>query len=139
MKGLRVWVRVLAGTALLAGVVLFGFWNWSLHRDAEARLMLAGRLEAHDQFLRDEIKAGAVQLRALKESLRVATNRVGEVERQLEAEKKTHEPLRRQIEKMLAEQMGVKGRLNERDKTVVGQQTQKEAADTPAAPTVSAP
>ena len=112
MKASRVSsVWILGGAALAAVLILFGSWSWRLLNEADARLKQGRMLESRDQALRAEVEAGTRTIRELTESLRVATNRVDEVERQLDAERKTHEPLRRQIEKMMAEQINNKARL----------------------------
>jgi DNA repair ATPase RecN len=112
MKASRVSpVWILGGAALTAGLILYGSWSWKLHNEADVRLEQCRMLESRDQALRAEVEAGTRTIRELMESLRVASNRVDEVERRLDAEKKTHEPLRRQIEKMMAEQINTKARL----------------------------
>jgi len=123
MKVSHVFVRILGGAALTAGVIVFGSWHWRLHDESEMRLKRATMLEAHDQSLRTEITAGALQIRDLMETLRIASNRMDEVERRLEAEKKTNNPLRRQIEQMQAEQIGLKDNLGKRDKSAAGLNT----------------
>ncbi|MEI8121152.1 MAG: hypothetical protein WCI20_03810 [bacterium] len=112
MKASRVSsVWILAGAALTTVLILYGSWSWKLHNEADVRLEQCRMLESRDQALRAEVEAGTRKIQELMESLRVASNRVDEVERLLDAEKKTHEPLRRQIEKMMAEQINTKARL----------------------------
>lgn len=123
MKVSRVFVRILGAAALTAGVIVFGSWHWRLQGASEMRLKRATMLEAHDQSLRAELAAGAVQIRDLMEMLRVTSNRLAEVEGRLEAEKKTNDPLRRQIEKMQAEQIDIRDNLGKRDKSVSGLNT----------------
>jgi chromosome segregation ATPase len=57
------------------------------------------------------------------DTLRVASNRIAEVERQLEAEKNTNNPLRRQIEQMQAGQIGLKDNLGKRDQSMASLNT----------------
>lgn len=123
MKVSRVFVRILGAAALTAGVIVFGSWHWRLQGASEMRLKRAAMLEAQDQSLRAEVAAGAVQIRDLMDTLRGASNRIAEVERQLEAEKKTNNPLRRQIEQMQAGQIGLKDNLGKRDQSMASLNT----------------
>jgi len=112
MKASRVSsVWILGGAALTAVLVLFGSWSWRLRNEADTRLKQSRMLESRDHALRTEVEAGTRKIQELMEALRVASNRVDELERLLDAEKTTHEPLRRQIEKMMAEQINTKARL----------------------------
>ena len=110
---------IVGGAVLVAGAVIFGSWNWRLYSKAELRLGQARTLEAHEQSLRAEVDAGALLLREMMDSLRSASNRMAEVERQLDVEKKTHDPIRAQIEKMLTEQIGMKDKLDETQRRLV--------------------
>ena len=113
-------MKILGGAVLMAGAVMLGSRSWELHNEAELRLREAKLLEAHDQFLRAEIKAGAFQIGELKDALQSASNQVAEVGRQLEVENKTHDPIRAQIEKMLTEQISMRETLTRREKTLAG-------------------
>jgi len=113
-------MKILGGAVLMAGAVMLGSWSWGLHSEAELRLGQARLLEAHDQSLRAEIKAGALQVKDLKDALQSASNQMAEVARQLEAEKKTHDPIRAQIEKMLTEQISMRDNLTRREKALAG-------------------
>jgi chromosome segregation ATPase len=109
----------IAGWALvLAALAVYGAWTWRLRNEAEMRLHRAEAVEARGLGLQDHAAAMERQAAATRESLRTLSNRIAEVEGQLEAEKTTHEPLRRQIEKMLAEQVTLKDRVELGDKTV---------------------
>ncbi len=77
-------------------------------------------LEARDQSLQAEVAAGILQRKALLESLAGASNRIDEVARQLDVEKKTNDPIRRQIEDMLVEQISLKDKLGKREKAAAG-------------------
>jgi chromosome segregation ATPase len=117
MKMSRTVVWIIGGAALMAGLIVFGLWHLRLYSESEMRLKRAMLLEAHDQFLLAEVAAGVLKIEELKESLRVASIRMNEAERLLEMEKKTHDPIRRQIEEMLAEKIGYKDNLSRRDKS----------------------
>jgi chromosome segregation ATPase len=97
---------------------MFGSWNWRLHSEAGMRLSKARALEAHEQALRAAVEAGARRIRELTGSLQVSSNRIAEVAGLLEAETDTHDPLRRQIETMLAEQIRIKDSLARREKAM---------------------
>ncbi len=120
MKGSRIFRWILGGTFMTAAAILFGLWNWRVNSEAESRLRQASMLEVHDQSLRAAVTAGTLQIRELMAALQVASNRIAEVERGLDLEQKTHEPLRRQVEGMLVEQISLKDNLGKRDKTVGG-------------------
>ncbi len=125
----RVTVWILGGAVLAAGVVVFGSWNWRLFSESDTRLIQAGMVAADNRVMRKEVEASTRKIQGLTESLRSASNRLVEVERMLEAEKKTRDPLRRQIEKLLAEQIVLRESL--RQKTA--------ATNITAAPIVSMP
>ncbi len=122
-------VWILGSAVLMAGAVLFGSWNWRIYSEADTRLVRAGMVEAGNRSLRATGEQSALQIRRLTESLQSASNRMAEVERMLEAEKRTHDPLRRQIEKLLAEQIVLMDSLKVR----------AAATNTVAASTVSMP
>ena len=113
-------MKILGGAVLMAGAVMLGSWSWGLHSEAQLRLRQARLLEARDQSLRAEIKVGALQIRELGDALQSASNQMAEVDRQLEAEKKTHDPIRAQIEKMLTEQISMRDNLTRREKSFAG-------------------
>lgn len=108
-----VWMVCFAGLA--AGALMVGSWSWGLRSEADLRLGSALALEARDRVLRLEIEAGTRRTRELSDSLQDLSNRMAEATCRLADEEKTHDPLRRQIEQMVAEQMRVKDKARQRD------------------------
>ena len=128
MKISRATLWILGGAALTAGAVVFGSWNWAVHNEAELHLGRAMKLESRDRALRAQVEEGTQRVRELKDSFRTASNRIVEAERLLDEERKTHDPLRSQIEKMLTEQIALKEGLNQRDKTIAKLELELKAA-----------
>ena len=143
MKVSRVSGWIVIAAALSAGSVMFGFWNWTVRREAEVCLDQALRLESRNRALRAEVETGSLRIRELEEAFGIASNRLVEVERRLEEERTTHDPLRLQIEQMLTEQIRLRDSLSQRDKVIAKLEADlKKAGErrvAPETPTVSPP
>ena len=109
---------ILAGAGLAAGLVVYGSWNWRMRNEAQIRLRAAEVLESRDRQVLAATAEANRRIGELDEVLQAASNRTAEINGQLDEEKNTHEPLRRQIEKMMAEEIGVKDSLAQKDKTI---------------------
>jgi chromosome segregation ATPase len=103
--------RIAGWAPVLAALAVYGAWTWRLRNEAEMRVRHAEAVEARGLGLQGHAADMERQARAAQDKVKASSNRMAELERQLEAEKTTHEPLRRQIEKMLAEQIALKDSL----------------------------
>lgn len=107
--------RILGGVAVMAAALGYGAWNWRMHDEAAVRLHRAQALEEHDGALRASVAESERESANLRRALQESSNRVAEVEALLDEEKSTHDPLRRQIETMVAEQIALRETLKQRE------------------------
>lgn len=108
-------IRVLAVCAVGAGAFAYGSWIWRVRGEAGTRLRKAETLDAQSRALRADLAAAVESARGLRQALTEASNRIDEVEARLEEEKSTHDPLRRQIETMLSEQIALQEALKQKE------------------------
>ncbi len=113
MKRSFIWGIILGSAALVATAIGYGARVWTMQCEAEMRLNRAQVLESRHQSLRAEIETGTQKIQGLQEALGGASNRIDEMGRLLDAEKKTNDPIRRQIEDMLVDQISLRTKLSE--------------------------
>lgn len=123
MKISRPIVWIVCAGGLAAWALMVGAWSWGIRGEAETRLGRAMALEARGRTLRAETEAACLRAGELTATLQDLSNRVAEVTAQLEEEKKTHDPLRRQIEQMLAEQVRSRDKARQRDNSFAEMET----------------
>lgn len=119
------WMACVGGVA--AWALMVGAWSWSLRSEADGRLGRAMALEARGRALRVEAESSIRRSGELMDSLRDLSNRMAEVTVRLEEERKTQDPLRRQIEQMLAEQVRARDTVRQRDASLAGMESSLEA------------
>ena len=115
MRLSRTSLHVLLVAALVTAGVVACSWVWRQRSDAVVQAARSTFVAAH---LRDARARGLVfarQVRELRQTLQDCSNRVAAVEAQYHEEESTHDPLRRQIETMLEEQVAQKTQLDRKD------------------------
>ena len=107
--------RSLGVLAVVAVALGYGAWAWRVHDETMVRLRRAQALEERDGALRASVADSERQASDLRRALQESSNRVVEVETLLDEEKSTHDPLRRQIETMVAEQIALRETLKQKE------------------------
>ena len=116
-------LRLLLAVALVALAVVGVSYVWRLRGEAGLSAAGTAALEQQRAELVTQLQRTAQRALSLEQAVRAATNRLAQAVARYEEEKKTHDPLRRQVEKMLEAETTYKTQLAQRDADLHQQQS----------------